>query len=203
MTRIIKASEVKPGMTIRWEQGGITYECTVSTVGPAMLGVTVMARRSASTIYEDTEVTVLSEPAPPQPEEPTEFGAKVTVAGRRMIRCTNNPKELWAWRGEALNGDPALWSWGQLTGLGLVTVIPDQGWTVPGAPEVPDRIEEWDTWEDVPKCVAVTTPGLFCHYRKNQGVVEVSYPKENPDWMKCGIRYMSRRYGPWTRVTNA
>lgn len=136
MTRTIKASEVKPGMTIRAEYLGVTHELTVSYVESARgLG--------------GAEVR-------------TGLGGSVYLSGRKPVTVLAEPQ-----------------------------------------PEEPDRIEEWDTWEDVPKGVAVTTPGLFCHYRKNQGVVEVSYPKENPDWMKCGIRYMSHRYAPWTRVTNA
>lgn len=66
--------------------------------------------------------------------------------------------------------------------------------------EVPERINEWGTWDDVPEGVVVTVPGLFCHYRKNQGVVEFSDPDDDPDWTEPGVRTMPRGYGPWTRV---
>ena len=197
--RQIKAAEVKPGMNIQFDLEGWDVKGTVATVKVRPSAVWIYTEKWCEMpLNLDSPVTVLSEP---QPEEPTAFGAKVVVAGRRMIRCTGDPKELWAWRGEELNGDPVLWSWGQLTGLGPVTVIPDQGWTVPAdTPEVPDRIEEWDTWEDVPEGVVVTVPGLFCHYRKNQGVVEFSDPDDDPDWTEPGVRTMPRDYGPWTRA---
>ena len=272
----IKASEIKPGMTIRWDSGGITYQCKVGGLFPSITSglVSVEAAGGGYIPLSRTQpVTVLSEPAPAQPEEPTEFGAKITVAGRRMIRRTDNPKELWAWQGEALNGDPALWSWGQLTGLGPVQLVPDQGWTTPDAPEVPDRIkewpeddhalrafmwrdryrwvwmwnagyskwechnaagdylrtivrpvcgpwtrvddsleqqepvvperiEEWDTWEDVPEGVVVGNPELNYQYRKASGKIEAISPINGGVWGETSLPLWTYP-GPWERVSDA
>lgn len=143
----IKASEIKPGMTIRWERLEVKTELTVREVSYFN---TVLYRVHSPQgmpvfIPSDAEVTVLAEP---QPEEPVTLCARIVVAGRRIYRWTEDPKEPWPWRGEALNVDPVLWSWGQLCGLGHVTVVDaDPSWTAPAdrepTPEVPDRIEEW------------------------------------------------------------
>ena len=207
MTRTIKASEVKPGMEVQWTSLGITRRCTGEVVdaGSPRDGVNLRTSEGGAVhIPEDAEVTVLTEA---QPEEPVTLCARIVVAGRKIYRWTEDPKEPWPWRGEALNVDPVLWSWGQLCGLGPVTVVDAApSWTAPAdrepTPEVPDRIEEWDTWEDVPEGVVVTVPGLFCHYRKNQGVVEFSDPDDDPDWTEPGVRTMPRDYGPWTRVSD-
>lgn len=198
MTNTIKASEAKPGMTVKWKRGKFTHEVPVERVHSTAGGRKTWFVNGVDgmSVQSDTQVTVLSEPAPPQPEEPTEFGAKVTVAGRRMILCTDDPKEPWPWLGEALNDDPVRWSWGQLTGLGPVQVIPDQGWTVPDdTPEVPDRIEEWpedDTelrkhkWQDA--------DGDVWRYESDNRVGR---------WL-CADLLWGRPYcGPWTRVTDA
>lgn len=204
--RQIKASEVKPGMTIRWEGRGFIHEGLVerTTAGVYPRATRVLSGQFGMDIPEDAEVTVLAEP---QPEEPVTLCARIVVAGRKIYRWTEDPKEPWPWRGEALNVDPVLWSWGQLSGLGPVTVVDAApSWTAPAdrepTPEVPDRIEEWDTWEDVPEGVVVTVPGLFCHYRKNQGAIEFSDPDDDPDWTEPGVRAMPRDYGPWTRVSD-
>ena len=205
--RQITAAEVKPGMEVQWTYAGITRQCTpsyVETVSPRGGAYLRTFEGGSVQIPSDVKVTVLAEP---QPEEPVTLCARIVVAGRKIYRWTEDPKEPWPWRGEALNVDPVLWSWGQLSGLGPVTVVDAApSWTAPAdrepTPEVPDRIEEWDTWEDVPEGVVVTTPGLFCHYRKNQGVVEFSDPDNDPDWTKADVRHMPRCYSPWTRVTD-
>lgn len=198
--RQIKASEIKPGMTIRWEQGGITYECAVSTVGPAMLGVTVMARRSASTIYEDTPVTVVSEPAPPQPEEPTEFGAKVTVDGEKFLRAQHPTSVPVPWLSES---DGKWRNWPAILAMGPVTVIPDQGWTVPAdtepALEVPDRLEEWPG-ED---------KALRNYEWRDRNGRPWLYSKTHGYWYNFSSSAISKlvtnapKFGPWTRVPHA
>ena len=208
MTRTIKVSEVRPGMEVQWTSLGITRRCTGEVVdaGSPRDGVNLRTSEGGAVhIPGDAEVTVLTEP---QPEEPVTLCARIVVAGRKIYRWTEDPKEPWPWRGEALNVDPVLWSWGQLSGLGPVTVVDAApSWTAPAdrepTPVVPERIEEWDTWDDVPEGVVVTVPGLFCHYRKNQGVVEFSDPDDDPDWTEPGVRTMPRGYGPWTRVTDA
>lgn len=197
--RQIKASEIKPGMTIRWET---QVEIKSTTECNGVGGVLISGdNRITEYLASDAKVTVLSEPAPVQPEEPTEFGAKVRVRKGRFVRLVEGDAGFRVWFEE---GTESWWTWDDLCEMGPVTVVPDQGWTVPAdSPEVPERIEEWDTWDDVPEGVVVTVPGLFCHYRKNQGVVEFSDPDDDPDWTEPGVRAMPRDYGPWTRATDA
>lgn len=149
MTRTIKVSEVRPGMEVQWTSLGITRRCTGEVVdgGSPRYGVHLRTSEGGAVhIPGDAEVTVLAEP---QPKEPVTLCARIVVAGRKIYRWTEDPKEPWPWRGEALNVDPVLWSWGQLCGLGHVTVIDaDPPWTTSeDAPEdtlvVPERIEEW------------------------------------------------------------
>ena len=99
--RQIKASEVKPGMTIRWDDGYGMQEITPSKVVP------LDTQTPPATIFEgdwgvwrvaasDRMITVLSEP---QPEEPTEFGARVIVDGvlrygHKMLRTRLTPTRV-------------------------------------------------------------------------------------------------------------
>ena len=147
MTRVITSNEIKPDMTIRWETGGITHECVVEAVTPSLASGAVDVDAVGDgymRIERATLVTVLSEPAPAQPEEPTEFGARVTVSGEKFVRATTS------------NADPIPWlrhydgqwcNWDSVLAMGQVTVVPDYGWSAPtdseAAPEVPERIEEW------------------------------------------------------------
>ena len=204
--RQITAAEVNPGMEVQFDLEGWDVKGTVATVKVRPSAVWIYTEKWCEMpLNLDSPVTVLAEP---QPEEPVTLCARIVVAGRKIYRWTEDPKEPWPWRGEALNVDPVLWSWGQLCGLGPVTVIDAApSWTVPEqateTPVVPERIEEWHTWADVPEGVAVTAPGLFCHYRKNQGAIEFSDPDDDPDWTEPGARAMPRGYGPWTRATDA
>ena len=204
MTRIIKASEVKPGMEVEWTHAGITRRCMVSVVGSASprYGVTLRALEGGVTHAPwDASVTVLAEP---QPEEPVTLCARIVVAGRKIYRWTEDPKEPWPWRGEALNVDPVLWSWGQLSGLGPVTVVDAApSWTAPAVreptPEVPDRIDEWpedDTalrpykWRGrdgyIWKWLAAASE-WECYDAVGNGMVSGGRPS----------------YGPWTHATDA
>ena len=131
MTRTIKASEVKPGMTIRWDSGGITYQCKVGGLFPSITSglVSVEAAGGGYIPLSRTQpVTVLSEPAPAQPEEPTEFGVRVRVRNGRFVRLNGGDPSLGPWYEE---GTGYRWTWDDLCEMGPVTVIPDQGWTVP------------------------------------------------------------------------
>ena len=199
MTRTIKASEVKPGMEVEFTTR-MKIRLNILRIGPQQ----EMRDDSGhvARVDADAPVTVLSEPAPAQPEEPTEFGARVGVRDGRFVRLHDEGVRAHVWHEE---GTGCRWTWEDLFEMGPVTVIEaDPSWTVPAdTPEVPERVDEWDTWEDVPEGVVVTTPGLFCHYRKNQGVVEFSDPDNDPDWTEPNIRSMPRRYAPWTRVTDA
>lgn len=205
MTRTIKASEVQPGMTIRWEGRGFIHEGLVerTTAGVYPRATRVLSGQFGMDIPEDAEVTVLTEA---QPEEPTAFGARVVAGRERFLRCDCDSRP---WRSVSEDGALGFFAdWPLVCEAGPVIVIDaDPSWTLPAQVKVglvvPERIEEWDTWEDVPEGVVVTVPGLFCHYRKNQGVVEFSDPDDDPDWTEPGVRTMPRDYGPWTRVSDA
>lgn len=152
MARTIKASEVKPGMTIRWDDGYGVQEITPREVGP------LDTRTPPATIFEggwgvwrvaasERLVTVLSEPAPPQPEEPLWIAARAKVGDRRFFRVDESDRP---WRKADCMGriSPYQYSWTDVCSLGPVMVVPDQGWAVPAdgeptAPEVPEWIEEW------------------------------------------------------------
>lgn len=197
MTRTIKAAEVKPGMNIRFDLEGWDVKGTVARMHRRPQGMWLYTDQSFELSLDlDAPVTVLSEP---QPAEPTAFGARVVAGDLRFVRGRG---PVWPWT-ESLNGE--LYDWGNVCDEGPVTVIDaDPSWAVPAdTPEVPERIEEWDTWEDVPEGVVVTAPGLFCHYRKNQGAIEFSDPDDDPEWTEPGVRAMPRGYGPWTRATDA
>lgn len=202
MTRIIKASEVKPGMTIRAEFLGVTHELTVSYVESARGGGGAEVRTGlGGRVYLSGRkpVTVLSEPAPPQPEEPTEFGAKVIVDGRRFLRAPEWIGDRQPW----LESGKGTWcNWDDLLRLGHVQVVPDQGWTVPDTPEVPERVDEWDTWEDVPEGVVVANPELNYQYRKASGKIEAMIPIGGGVWYVTSLPLWTYP-GPWTRVSDA
>lgn len=209
MTRIIKASEVKPGMEVEWTQAGVTRKCVAETVDSASPRYGVNLHTSEGGLVHipgNAEVTVLSEPAPVQPEEPVTLCARIVVAGRKIYRWTEDPKEPWPWRGEALNVDPVLWSWGQLCGLGQVTIIDaDPSWTLPAqvkvAPVVPERIEEWPEADE----------HLRKHKWRDMDGDTWTWAKAEDKWecrSRADIRMgASRRpgswFGPFTRVTDA
>ena len=195
MTRTIKASEVKPGMTIRWDQADMRIELPVKS---AERGVGAVCLRSPQgkflMVSLDAMVTVLAEA---QPEEPTEFGARVVVNGRRLVRAGVDSRpwvdeEQWDW-----------WTWEEVCSFGPVQVIPDQGWTVPDdteqTPEVPDQIEEWPE-ED---------KHLRHHkWKDSAGVVwsfwngKWGYQVYGGKW--CQLVELIRPFrGPWTRVPHA
>ena len=144
MTRTIKAAEVKPGMNIRFDLEGWDVKGTVARMHRRPQGMWLYTDQSFELSLDlDASVTVLSEPAPAQPEEPTSAGAKVLAGVHRFLRCGQGVKP---WRRVLSNGAVGnlAWSWSEVCSHGPVTVIPDQGWTVPAdSPEVPERIEEW------------------------------------------------------------
>ena len=140
--RQIKASEVKPGMEIEWTKDGVLHRLTPNRIstcrsnspftGPDRCTVTghnLHAEEGGlQWVSVDQEVTVLSEPAPAQPEEPTEFGAKITVDGRQFLRAPLHSSDPTPWLSQLDN----IWrDWDYLINMGPVTVVPDQGWTVP------------------------------------------------------------------------
>ena len=187
--RQIKASEVKPGMTIRWEtemkiKG--TTEC--NGVG----GVLIWGdNRTTEYLDSDAKITVVSEP---QPEEPTAFGARVVAGGYEFL-LSNGGRRSWKAR---LDGNR--YAWADLCGMGPVTVVDaNPSWETPTAPNVPERIEEWpedDTalrpykWRGrdgyIWKWLAAASE-WECYDAVGNGMVSGGRPS----------------YGPWTRETDA
>lgn len=198
MTRTITPAEIKPGMTIRWEGRGFIHEGLVerTTAGVYPRATRVLSGQFGMDIPEDAEVTVLTEA---QPEEPTAFGARVRVRDGRFVRLDWEDSDSRPWHEK---GTGYRWSWDDLCEMGPVTVIPDQGWTVPAdtesAPEVPDRIEEWPENDE--------------HLRNHEWVDysgSIWYADRLDKW-----RYIKRGGtpswtfekpvdGPWTRETDA
>ena len=191
--RQIKASEIKEGMTIQ-------LQMEVDFVRKHRDWPTFFRDDGRSVGLDgDIEVEVLSES---QPEEPTAFGARVVAGGYEFL-LSHGGRRSWKAR---LDGNR--YSWAEVCGLGPVTIIDaDPSWTVPEqateTPEVPEHIEEWDTWEDVPEGVAVTNPGLRYRYRKAGGKTEVLLaPVGDAEWLRAYVS-MESQPGPWTRVTDA
>ena len=204
MTRTIKASEVKPGMTIQFDLDGWDIKGTVGTVNMRPYAAWIYTEKwREMSLNLDTPVTVLSEPAPVQPEEPTEFGARVVVDGRRFLLASEGEHDDQPWLEE---NEGVWWEWYDLINMGPVQVVPDQGWAVPAdTPEVPERIEigEWPVDDDDLKAYrwrdrfgsiwhserrALDFPDLWVTYlRGPAGRVETTKPTR----------------GPWTRVSDA
>ena len=186
MTRTIKASEVKPGMEVEFT---LTRRMTIHKNVEGDYSERELEDVSGSIVFvgADTQVTVLSEP---QPEEPTAGGARVVVGGRRFLRADGDSLpwvelDVWEW----------YW-WDYLCNLGQVTVIPDQGWTVPEdtetTPEVPDRIEEWPDDDEHRRRYA---------WRDEDGEIWRYGSNSHGDGWICGYVLRGRPfYGPWTRV---
>ena len=196
--RQIKASEAKPGMEVQFDLEGWDVKGTVATVDVRPHAVWIYTEKWCEMSLDlDSPVTVLSEPAPPHPEEPTEFGAKVRVRDGRFVRLDDYASGVVPW---SEKGTGAWWSWDDLCDMGPVTVVPDQGWTVPAdVPEVPERIEVWpedDTalrpykWRGrdgyIWKWLAAASE-WECYDAVGNGMVSGGRPF----------------YGPWARVTDA
>lgn len=187
----IKASEIKPGMTIRWERLEVKTELTVREVSYFN---TVLYRVHSPQgmpvfIPSDAEVTVLAEA---QPEEPTEFGAKVVVGMQRFLRAPLHASDSTPW----LSQLDARWrSWPTILAMGPVRVVPDQGWTVPDdTPEVPDRIEEW------PEDDTALRP---YKWMDEYGEIWRHGSNSHVEGWTSGYLFQNRPvYGPWDRVTD-
>lgn len=189
----IKASEVKPGMVVEFT---LTRKMMIhknTTFGNHHRKLTDSAGGGAF-IGADALVAVLSEP---QPEEPTAFGARVTVGDRRSIRLDNGADPWWL-------QEFGFCTWGDLCTHGLVTIIDaDPSWTAPeqthDTPEVPDRIAEWP--ED-------DTALRNYEWRDRDGRPWL-YSKTHGNWYNFSGSAISQmvteapKFGPWTRVTDA
>ena len=146
MTRETKASGVKPGMEVQFDLGGWDVRGTVASVKFRTESVWIYTDQSCEMPLDlDDPVTVLFEPTPAQPEEPTTFGAKVVVFDRRFLRMSEAGFRSHVWHEEG-TGDQ--WVWEGLCAMGPVTVIDsDPSWqdTHNREPshEVPELLEEW------------------------------------------------------------
>lgn len=192
MTNTIKASEVRPGMEVQFDLSGWDVKGTVGTMKVLPRSVWIYTEKCRVMSLElDSPVTVLSEP---QPEEPTAFGARVVVKGRRFLRSPVLKVDPQPW----LEENEGAWrDWDDLCEMGPVTVVPDQGWTVPAdTPEVPDRIEEWPEddahlreqwWRDRKGSVWSSRDGQWGYLSFTRGWVGL-----------VGHRYPFD--GPWVRV---
>lgn len=190
--RQIKASEVKPGMEVQFDLSGWDVQGTVGTVKVLPHAVWIYTeKRCEMSLDLDSPVTVLSEP---QPEEPKAFGAKVRVHDGRFVRLDDYAAGVVPW---SEKGTGAWWRWDDLCEMGPVTVVPDQGWTVPAdTPEVPERIEEWPEDDE----------HLKDHkWRDERGDIWSSWSGKW-GYQVCGGKWrplldVTRPFGgPWTRV---
>ena len=138
--RQIKASEVQPGMTIRWEGRGFIHEGLVerTTAGVYPRATRVLSGQFGMDIPEDAEVTVLDEP---YPEEPTAFGARVVAGRERFLRCDCDDRP---WRCVSVDGALGYFvDWSLVCEAGQVTVIDaDPSWTAPEETPVPEQVDE-------------------------------------------------------------
>ena len=186
----IKASEIKPGMTIRWGRWDISYQCTLTRVerfngGPGVQEET----RQGKTVFLRGDEDVLVVKEPPQPEEPTEFGARVVVKGRRFLRSPEDKCDVQAWLEE---GDGIWRDWDELCAMGPVTVIPDR-----------IEIGEWPVDDDGLKAYRWRDRFGFIWHSERRAL-------DFPDLWVTSLRGPTGRVettkptrGPWTRVTDA
>lgn len=198
MTRTIKASEIKPGMEIEWKFGGYYTRCVVGLVQKENLSYPAYSIRAVGsaagwkTFSPGREVTVLKEA---QPEEPTEFGAKIIVDGRRFLRAPLHSSDSTPW----LSHLDGMWrNWSMILAMGPVTVVSDQGCPTPvDASWVPGRVDQWpedDTalrahqWRDWDRDIWTWVPSSSmwsCYDESGNYVYSYAHP----------VR------GPWDRVT--
>lgn len=151
-------------------------------------------------ISSNTPVIVLSEP---QPEEPTEFGAKVLAGGATALRTQDGTDEVdpdegpWRVRSGCNTWDDMTWA--EVCALGPVQVVPGQGWTVPtDTPEVPERIEEWP--EDD---VALRAHRWKDRYKNVLDWNKTQWRKTTPSGYAFPADDSAKFDGPWTRVKDA
>lgn len=89
------------------------------------------------------------------------------------------------------------WTWDDLCEMGPVTVIPDQGWTVPADTSVvPERIEEWPEDDTALR----PHPWRDCNGR----VWRYGFIGSAAGWSYDGALSWDKPLpGPWTRETDA
>lgn len=199
--RQITAAEVKPGMEVQFDLSGWDVKGTVGSAAVSPHAVWIYTEERCEMSLElDSPVTVLSEPAPVQPEEPTEFGARVVADGHEFL-LSHGGRRSWKAR---LDGKR--YAWTDLCDMGSVVVIDaTPSWTVPEqateAPGVPERIEKWP--ED--------DSALRKYKWVDRDADTWTWTEAQAKW-ECrnqrGECYMARScpsswFGPWTRATDA
>lgn len=187
MTRQIKASEVREGMEIRWEEDGAVIRPPVFEVMTADCGRVsfVPESRTPWHVKRDQVVTVLREP---QPDEPTAFGACVEVAGVKYVRVDEHGP---AW---VSNADYEWNHWAGILDAGHVTVINAD----PFANTEPREPRVWERWADVPDGVTVRLTGIETPYRKVGGRIECRPAKE---WeLSVTSERVLNKFSPFTEV---
>lgn len=194
--RQITAAEVKPGMEVQFDLSGWDVKGTVATVDVRPHAVWIYTEKWCEMSLDlDSPVTVLAEP---QPEEPTDFGARVVAGGYEFL-LSNGGRRPWKAR---LDGNR--YSWAEVCGLGPVTIIDaDPSWTLPAqvkvAPVVPERIEEWPKNDEHLRAY---------RWRDRDGDLWYSISDSRTPWVvgfadRTGAFHPYPKRGPFTRVTDA
>lgn len=199
MTRTIKASEVKPGMTIWFDLSGWDVKGTVGTAKVLPRSVWIYTEKCRVMSLElDTPVTVLAEP---QPEEPKAFGACVRVDGVGYIRDgVDDGRQYGPWFTPEFIDCSRNHRWEDLTARGQVEVVNPNPFAraeevhedTPKTPTVPERIEEWP--EDDTALRAYVWADQEDDYWKYDG---------GQWWWLESLAFGKPVAGPWTRVTDA
>lgn len=192
MTRTIKPKDITPGMTVRWGEGGISYQCTLVSVklinddedvqGKTPQGRTVL-------IAGDKDVVVVKEPT--RPAEPAEFGALVTVDGRRAVRIQGKSATRPEWALESEHGATLFRVWSDLLKLGEVK-IPGERPADGTAPLT------WGRWKDIPEGTCLKHSALSHTYRKTAGG-RVQVQLSTGEWTEVNKNLVLRLTG-WTET---
>lgn len=167
----IKASEVREGMEIRWEEDGAVITLPVFEVMTADCGRVsfVPESRTPWHVKRDQVVTVLREP---QPDEPTAFGAAVEAGGVWFVRVdvvdvrAFEDSDFQPWQSESL----IQCTWAEVCEQGPVTIINADPFSPPAQDATEPRT--WDRWEDVPDMVAVRSGLIADAFRRSGDHVE-------------------------------
>lgn len=124
--RTIKAKDIKRGMTIEWYSYGLTKRAVVKDVNlfPRYENVRVKVDEDYAHLLDyNCDVVVLEAPKIIQPPEPTAPGARVMVAGMKLMRMSN---KNFAWC--CLDDTGLVISWNDLCGMGQVFIVDADPW---------------------------------------------------------------------------
>lgn len=122
--RIIDPSEIKVGMVIEWDNGDdFIVKCTVTSVDiqRSFTGADYYINGEETDlglVAAGTSVRVICESDIIQPEEPTSFGACVTVNDMNFLRYTTDYSSA-SWQGD----DDSVADWSEICNLGQVKIV--------------------------------------------------------------------------------